>query len=502
MRITYAFAAWTIPGYAGVIRASAWSVDEDKTKGEADLSPQRKAPAVMRPAHTDRPLRIAVIGAGISGMSAAWLLSQAHDVTVYEGEERLGGHSHTVDAPAGGDHGADPVDMGFIVYNEPAYPNLTALFRHLNVETQASDMSFAVSLDGGRLEYGGSDLRGWLAQPANLLKPRFWSMLGDLVRFYRLASSQACALDNSAQSLGDYLRQHRFGAAFEDDHLLPQAAAIWSAPVEAIRDYPAAAFIRFCHNHGLLKIAGRPIWRTVKGGSRTYVEKLTAAYADRVRLGCTVKSVRRLTNGVQVIDARGETRLYDHVVIGAHADQALRMLSDPSERESALLGAFRYTRNHAVLHSDAGLMPARRAVWSSWNYIGAARDTGDHRRRLCVTYWMNRLQGVPESRPLFVTLNPTDPPRPGALIRSELYEHPLFDAGAMAAQTRLWDLQGVNRTWFCGSYFGAGFHEDGLQAGLAVAEQLGGVRRPWTVAEESGRIHVGPAAGPPAEAAA
>ncbi len=437
-----------------------------------------------------RKLNIAVVGAGISGMSAAWLLSQIHDVTVYESEERLGGHSHTVESgPANGGESL-PVDMGFIVYNEPAYPNLTALFRHLGVVTKASDMSFGVSLDGGRLEYGGTDLKSWFAQPSNLVSPRFWSMLGDLVRFYRQARTHACALHNEAQSLGDFLGANRYGTAFQDDHLLPQAAAIWSAPIESIRDYPANAFIRFCQNHGLLKILGRPIWRTVDGGSRTYVKALTAAYADRVKTACAIKAIRRLDHGVELTDIHGRRQLFDQVVIAAHADQALGMLQDPTARERGLLGAFRYTRNHAVLHSDAGLMPRRRSVWSSWNYIGA---NDGQRRRLCVTYWMNRLQGLPQDRPLFVTLNPIRPPATGSLIRSEIYEHPLFDSAAMAAQTELWSLQGVNRTWFCGAYFGAGFHEDGLQAGLAVAEQLGGIKRPWTVAGESDRIHLDPA---------
>jgi predicted NAD/FAD-binding protein len=445
--------------------------------------------------HPERsPLEIAVIGAGIAGMSAAWLLSQNHRVTVYESEDRLGGHSHTVDAPAtdpAPDQAALPVDMGFIVYNELAYPNLTALFRYLDVPTKASDMSFAVSLDNGAMEYGGKDLRTWFAQPSNLLRLRFWSMLKDLYRFYRLAPVHAPALDKSDFSLGEYLAANGFGDAFVDDHLLPQAAAIWSAPVNTIRDYPAAAFIRFCQNHGLLKIVGRPIWRTVDGGSRAYVRKLTAAYADRANLNCPVRSIRRLQNGVSVTDIHGNARLFDHVVIGAHADQALRMLEQPSEQEQSLLGAFRYVRNHAVLHSDAGLMPKRRSVWSSWNYLGSPAE-GGHGRQLCVTYWMNRLQGLPEARPLFVTLNPIRPPHAGTLIRSEIYEHPLFDAAAMAAQRRLWSLQGVNRTWYCGAYFGSGFHEDGLQAGLAVAEQLGGAKRPWTVDGESSRIHLDP----------
>ena len=435
------------------------------------------------------PQDIAIIGQGIAGMSAAWLLSQGHRVTVYESEGRLGGHSHTVEAP--GPAGALPVDMGFIVYNACAYPNLTALFKHLGVPTKASDMSFSVSLDNGALEYGGANLGSWFAQPRNLLNARFWSMLTDLYRFYRMAPAHACALDNAATSLGDYLDAERYGDAFQDDHLLPQAAAIWSASIEAIRELPAAAFIRFCQNHGLLKIVGRPIWRTVDGGSRAYVERLTAAYADRVQLNAAVRRVRRLKEAVVITDVHGRTRAFDQVVIAAHADQALAMLDAPSADEQRLLGAFRYTRNHAVLHSDPSLMPRRKSVWSSWNYLGKPVPNGGG-RQLCVTYWMNRLQGLPNETPLFVTLNPIRAPEAGTLIRSEVYEHPLFDGPAMAAQKSLWLLQGVNRTWFCGAYFGAGFHEDGCQAGLAVAEALGGVRRPWTVEGESDRIHLQP----------
>ncbi len=438
----------------------------------------------MNLAQTSTPLKIAVIGSGISGMSAAWLLSQRHEVTVFEAQRRLGGHSHTVEAP--GPDGPLPVDMGFIVYNEASYPNLVALFDHLGVATKATDMSFAVSLDKGDLEYGGNDLFALFAQWRNLVRPRFWSMLRDLVRFYREAPAHACALDSRMTSLGDYLSDQGYGRAFQEDHLLPQAAAIWSTSSSNIRDYPAAAFIRFCENHGLLQILNRPVWRTVQGGSRAYVERLTAAYAERVRLGQAVKGVRRTANGVFVRTADGESERFDHVVIAAHADEGLALLEDPTPREQALVGAFSYTRNVAVLHSDESLMPRRRRTWSAWNYVGESRDGGD--RDLCVTYWMNALQGLPREAPLFVTLNPVRQPDPAKVIRTEVYDHPLFDAPAMIAQKDLWSLQGRQNTWWCGAYFGSGFHEDGLQAGLAVAEALGGLKRPWTVAKESGRI--------------
>jgi predicted NAD/FAD-binding protein len=431
-----------------------------------------------------RPLEIAVIGAGISGMSAAWLLSEAHKVTVYEAEDRLGGHSHTVDA------GPTPVDMGFIVYNEVNYPNLTALFGHLGAPTRRSEMTFSVSLDDGALEYGANTLPSLFAQPRNLVSGRFWSMLRDIRRFYRHAPTHACALGR--ESLGDYLGAHGYGSAFQEDHLLPQAAAIWSASCQAIRDYPAETFIRFCENHGLLKVFGRPVWRTVAGGSRQYVDRLTARYAHRVRQGSPVRRVQRTGAGVLVTDSEGRSARYDQVVIAAHADQALGMLAAPTAAERRLLGAFRYSKNHAVLHTDERLMPRRKGVWSGWNYIGRRAAEGAE-RELCVTYWMNRLQGLQDPRQLFVTLNPVKTPAPGSIIRSEIYEHPLFDGAAIEAQERLWSLQGEGGVWFCGAYFGAGFHEDGLQAGLAVAEALGGVRRPWTVEGESARIRLGPA---------
>jgi predicted NAD/FAD-binding protein len=430
-------------------------------------------------------LRIAVVGSGISGMACAWLLAQRHEVELFEADGRVGGHSHTVDVP--GADGHMPVDTGFIVYNEPAYPNLTALFRHLEVPTRASDMSFGVSLDQGALEYAGTDLNGLFAQRRNLVSPRFWGMLGDLLRFYREAPRDIAEFGE--MPLDAYLDARGYGRAFRDDHLYPMGAAIWSSKASQVGDYPFGAFVRFCQNHGLLRVSGRPVWRTVDGGSREYVHRLTrdlATHRDEPVMG-----LQRDAHGVRLRTRRGLwTTRFDHVVLATHADQALALLPEPNETERALLGAFGYSRNLAVLHSDPALMPKRRSVWSSWNYL-ASRD-GD--AAPTVTYWMNRLQPhLPQgrdARPLFVTLNPPTPPRPECLIRTEVYEHPLFDSAAIAAQRQLWRLQGRERTWFCGAYFGSGFHEDGLQAGLAVAEALGGVRRPWTVADESGRIHL------------
>ncbi|MEO8299677.1 MAG: FAD-dependent oxidoreductase [Burkholderiales bacterium] len=443
------------------------------------------------PAATATPsLDIAVIGSGIAGLSAAWLLAQRHRVTLYEAEGRLGGHSNTVEVgPVGG---RLAVDTGFIVYNEPAYPNLTALFAHLQVPTQPSDMSFAVSLDGGALEYAGTDLNSLFAQRRHLVSPRFWSMLRDLVRFYRQAPRDAAAC--GLMPLDEYLEQHGYGRAFRDDHLYPMAAAIWSTPAAEVGRYPIGAFVRFCQNHGLLSLGRRIPWRTVQGGSREYVRRLAAALGDGVRLDCAAWRVHRDGDGVSIVtEAGGPAHRHDQVVIATHADQALRLLDDPSAAERSLLGAFGYTRNRAVLHADAALMPQRRAVWSSWNYAGDRAAA----RAPCVTYWMNRLQGLPAEQPLFLTLNPREEPRGDKLLHTELYDHPLFDAAALRAQAALWSLQGVRRTWFCGAYFGSGFHEDGLQAGLAVAEALGGVRRPWTVANESGRIVLPPAATAP-----
>ncbi len=433
---------------------------------------------------SDHRLNVAVIGAGIAGLSAAWLLSGKHQVTLFEADHRLGGHAHTADAP--GHNGTVPVDTGFIVYNEGNYPNFTALLDHLGVPSLDADMSLSVSLDNGAFEYSSFGLGGVFAQKRNLLSPRFWRLLLDISRFFRTASADIAELEQNATPLDDYLKAKGYGPAFRDDHLLPQAAAIWSTPLDQIGTYPAASLIRFFLNHGMMTITGRGLWRTVEGGSRAYVTRLAAAYQGEVRKGVRVAGVRRDANGVELRLAGGSRERFDEVVIATHGDAALALLDDPTQDEHRLLGAFKYSRNMVALHTDTVLMPKRRAAWTSWNHIGMRDAPGEG----SVTYWMTRLQSLQGAPDLFATLNPNKEIAADKLIKTEVYDHPLFDAGAIAAQQQIWDIQGARRTWFCGSYLGHGFHEDALQSGLAVAEQLGDVRRPWSVDNESGRIHV------------
>ncbi len=428
------------------------------------------------------PLKIAVIGSGISGLSAAWLLAKNHQVTLYEADNRLGGHANTVDVAT--DDGMVAADTGFLVYNERNYPNLVALFDHLGVTSHETIMSFALSLNGGRYEYAGCGLGGFFGQRRNFARTSHWRLLNDIRRFFSSAQQRVTEIAPDI-ALGDFLTRERYSQAFIDDHIVPMGAAIWSTSMNEMLSFPARSFVDFYANHGMLQFNNRPQWRTVSGGSRTYVNRLVEDAGFEVLRGTAAKRIVRHPDYVHVADARGALRPFDHVVLATHADQTLRLLENPDRLEQALLGAFSYQRNLAVLHRDARWMPLRKRLWSSWNYI--KQDEGTE-TGLCVTYWLNRLQHLKTRTDLFVTLNPYDSIHPKAIKREFVYDHPVFNEAAMAAQKELWSLQGARRTWFCGSYLGYGFHEDGIQSGLAVAERLGGTFRPWQVDSPSGRI--------------
>ncbi len=421
-----------------------------------------------------------MIGTGIAGNAAAWALSKRYPITVYDREIRPGGHSHTVTIDYDGT--ALAVDIGFIVYNELNYPDLTAMFAHLGVETVESSMSFAVTADAGRFEWkgGGNNwletARGLFARRRNLLSPSYLWMLRDILTFNTQSTRDYAEGKLAGLTLGDYFRSQHFAPRLLTDYLAPMGAAIWSAPVAEMMDFPAENFVAFFSNHRLLQY-DRPVWRTVKGGSRRYVEKLTAAFADRLRLGCAVTSVERTPHGVVVHDSHGNRDSYDHVVMASHSDQALAMLSDADPRERSVLGAIGYAPNTVYLHRDPKLMPKRQRAWASWNFLRWQRQ-GSVDNDVAVTYWMNQLQGIDRDKPLFVSLNPPFPPAPELTFGQYRCEHPQFNAAAFAAQKRLRDIQGRRHTWFCGAWTGYGFHEDGLRSGLAVAEALGAVA-PW-----------------------
>lgn len=418
--------------------------------------------------------RIAVVGAGIAGLSAAAALSARHRVTLFEAGSRLGGHSNTVDIEAGGR--TQPVDTGFIVYNERTYPNLTALLRWLGIETTESDMSFSVSIPGGPEFAASSHLAGLFARRRNLAHPGFLGMIRDLLRFQRDMRRRLAVGDFGDETLGEVLSAGRYGRRLRDHFLVPMAAAVWSGTGRSVLEMPAETYLRFCLNHGMLTMTDRPVWRTVTGGSRTYVNALAARVADR-RPGDAVAGVRRTADGVEVRCDSGGIERFDHVVLATHSDQALGLLADATPGERALLGAIRYQPNRALLHRDLRFMPARRRAWSSWNYVGDDPATaGD--RPVAVTYWMNRLQPFVNGEDVFVTLNPTrEPERVDAAFD---YAHPVFDRAAIEAQKSLQEIQGEGNIWFCGAWCGHGFHEDGLVAGMTVARWLG-APAPWAL---------------------
>ncbi|MBS0472984.1 MAG: FAD-dependent oxidoreductase [Proteobacteria bacterium] len=415
--------------------------------------------------------KIAIIGTGISGLGAAYLLGRKHEIVVYEKAPRIGGHSRTITVDGNGR--PVPVDTGFIVFNEKNYPQLSAMFRHLNVAVHKSDMTFAASIRDGWLEWGAKDLNAIFGQRRNLLRPRFAQLIRDVLRFNAraedaIARQPDLTLDElvDALDLGDWFR--RF-------YLLPMTAAIWSCPPHEMLRFPAATLIRFMANHHLLSASGQPQWFTVTGGAEAYVARLTQGFADRIRLNCGAAEVTRSGHGVQIADTTGQRESFDHVVFASHGDETLRALADACPEERALLGTFRYQSNLAVLHRDSTLMPKRKTCWASWNYLsdGALDDPA-----LSVTYWMNRLQNIPAETPLFVTLNPKQAIAPDKVFDTHTFEHPVFDHAVLAAQERIQAIQGRRNTWFCGAHLRYGFHEDGLSSAVHVAHLLG-AETPW-----------------------
>jgi len=425
--------------------------------------------------------RVAVVGSGIAGLSVAWRLADEAQVTLFEAGPYFGGHTHTVDLTLGGvTHG---VDTGFLVFNERTYPRLIALFAELGVATTATEMSFSVQAPASGLEWSGSDLNSVFAQRRNLLRPRFIGMLAEVLRFNRVATRIAERGDDPQmqQSIGEFLDAQRFSALFRDGYFLPMIGSIWSCPTEQMLRFPVATMIRFCHNHGLLQVANRPRWFTVVGGARRYVDQMLPRIAD-ARLDTPVRGVRRLppgqgSAGVMLRTDAGSER-FDELVLACHSDQSLALLDDATPAEQALLGAIRYQRNRAVLHTDTRQLPQQRRAWAAWNYERAA-ELPREQASVCLHYLINRLQPLPFREPVIVSLNPVREPAADRVHGEFDYAHPVFDQAAIDAQLRLPALQGRAHTWFCGAWTRYGFHEDGLMSGLAVVD---GLRQRWAAA--------------------
>lgn len=407
--------------------------------------------------------RLAVIGTGIAGLVAAERLCRAHDVVVFEAEPRIGGHTHTVDVP--GERGPLAVDTGFIVCNDRTYPGLLALFGRLGVVLRESQMSFSVRCDRTGLEYNGGSFAGLFAQRSNLLRPRFWGMLRDIVRFHR----EAPALADGDATLADVVANGRYGRAFAEHYLVPMMAAIWSAEPERLLAMPARFFVRFFANHGMLQVGGRPQWFTVVGGSRSYLAPLVRPFADRIRLASPVRSLSRTADGVVIAVAGRPAERFDGAIVATHSDQALALLADADDAERAVLAAIPYQENDVVLHTDTALLPRRRRAWAAWNYrLGAGPAA-----RATVTYCMNILQGLPGDTVYNVSLNQSAAIDPAKVLRRLVYHHPVFDAAGVRAQARVAASNGRRRVWFCGAWCGFGFHEDAVQAALRVAADFG-----------------------------
>lgn len=409
-------------------------------------------------------MRIAVVGTGISGLVAARELCSEHELAVFEAGDWIGGHTNTVDVEEGSR--TRRIDTGFIVFNERTYPRFCSLLREIGVEWQKSDMSFSVRREATGLEYNGTSLSGMLARRSNALRPSFWRMVRDVLRFYREAPA---LLDGDEDpTFVEFLERGGYSGEFIDDHLVPMCSAVWSARPETLRSFPMRFLVRFFDNHGFLQVDGRPQWLVVRGGSSSYVDPLVAPFRDRIRLRTPVRRIERRPDGVHVQTAGGETEVFDRVVLATHADTSLRLLADATRAERTVLGAFEYQRNDVALHTDASLMPRRRRAWASWNY-----HVADPPSELpTVTYWMNNLQGLAGDTEYFVTLNRTADVDPAKVLRTFVYDHPVFTTEAVRAQARHAEIDGVERVHFCGAYWGYGFHEDGVRSGQEVARRL------------------------------
>ncbi len=406
-----------------------------------------------------------MVGSGVAGLGAAWLLSRQHEVVLFESGSYLGGHTHTHDIEIDGRNYA--VDTGFIVFNESNYPLLTRMFAELEVASQPTTMSFSVHDEATGFQYNAGTLGGLLAQPSNLLRSRFWRMLRDLRRFYREAPLvlRDPSLDTT---LGTYLAHHGYSDVFRDDHIVPMASALWSSPSATILQFPMSHLVRFMANHHMLQVSQRPEWRVVQGGSSSYVHALRKAWSVEERLDSPVQGVRRLGHGVAVTSAAGE-EAFDQIVLACHADDALRLLEEPSEQELAILGGITYQDNSATLHTDARVLPPRRRAWAAWNaHVPATAGA-----TCSVSYWMNELQSLAAPEELIVSLNRDSDIDPSRVLRRLQYRHPHQTVASVASQARKAEIQGVNNTWFAGAGWGHGFHEDGLRSGVEVAQQLG-----------------------------
>lgn len=415
-------------------------------------------------------MKIAIIGSGISGLSCGYLLAKQHQLSVFEAGPTIGGHTATKDVEIDGQHYA--IDTGFIVFNDWTYPNFIRLMDEIGVQSKDTEMSFSVSCQLSGLEYGGSNLNTLFAQRSNLLKPSYYKMLADIMRFNKQAIEdlEQQRID-PAMTLAQYLELKGYGQMFAKKYLIPMGSAIWSASTEVMFNFPLLFFVRFFKNHGLLSVNNRPQWRVIKGGSGQYLKPLSESFSDRIRTNCAVQSVTRTANGVQLTLPDGSIEDFDEVVFACHSDQALALLSDPTEQEQQVLGAMPYQSNDVVLHTDETLLPAKQLAWSSWNY----QLKSEQQEQATLTYNMNILQGIESDTTFCVTLNATEDIDPDKILGRYQYSHPVFSLASVAATERWGEINGVNKSWFCGAYWANGFHEDGASSGIRVAKALGAV---------------------------